>query len=589
MTARTYSQHPVPQHVLGVEFKLVGGLTIHQFAYIGGSIILAYLTYASILPAIFRIPLAAFLVILGLSLALLPVNDRPLDVYLKNFLLAISSPTERVWIKAPATLDIFYESFATTAAPAATAHPGQSRQEIRDYFEKVKTGGGRTTLDLREEEYLKGLSLEMTGGEGLAGEKKETETFAPPPPPPFRPERVEVKPAPTLASEVNFSQEEIIPLSTGKTKRFVTTIKNVRAGRKLHSLPTVEGEIVMPVLGEVVLKTKEEAEEDQQKLLEQAAAAVSNLENQIQAAKKTVAGGPAPLSEVTPIPTPAATPPSPPPAAEKTPPPPQAAFAPPPGAPSEKAKLAGQMASLSEELERLREKNTELLLEVERQKAAREEAERLETELQRYQEKMKTLQVQNEKLTNEMRQTAGELKRIREEKTLSETEKENSIRQLREQQKRLEELAREKAESIDDIVRLQKELQGARLKAQKTAQETFYAPAKAKTEGGETGPGAARPDKPKPLAFIKDIPNVINGYVRGKDGSLIRNAVIIVKDQGNDVVRALKTNDLGQFAITTPLPNGLYQVEASAEGATFAIITVDLVGTVLEPIEFEGR
>ena len=85
------------------------------------------------------------------------------------------------------------------------------------------------------------------------------------------------------------------------------------------------------------------------------------------------------------------------------------------------------------------------------------------------------------------------------------------------------------------------------------------------------------------------MPNVINGYVKGKDGTLIKNAIIIVKDQSDDVVRALKTNDLGQFAITTPLPNGLYHVESSAPLSTFDIITVDLSGTVLEPIEFDGR
>ena len=48
-------------------------------------------------------------------------------------------------------------------------------------------------------------------------------------------------------------------------------------------------------------------------------------------------------------------------------------------------------------------------------------------------------------------------------------------------------------------------------------------------------------------------------------------------------------SDLGQFAITTPLPNGLYHIETSAPNNTFDIITVDLVGTVLEPAEFVGR
>ena len=575
-----YSQHPVPQHVLGVEFKLVGGLTVKQFAYAGGSIVLAYLIYSSILPLIFKIPLAIVIAILGISIALLPVNERPMDEYLKNFLVAITSPTERVWIKEAATLDIFYERF-TPGSPSRTEEPSpKNKRVLREYIGKMKAEGRRSTLDLKEEEYLKSLSSEFEtvnaaatpGTQPVPQKTEEGRTFHA-----YRPERFEVRPAPNLASEVNFTNQDIISIpAVGRTRRFVTSIKNVKAGRKLHSLPTVEGEIVMPVAGEIVLGSEPETSPNEN-LLKKAADAVSVL-NQKMVEIKVKQGEAAQPQERTEPPV--------------TPPPPIETVVvpilrptpePSPKPLDEGAKMAGRVAVFGEELEKLKKENEELLLEIGREKKMREEAERVAEESRRYQERIHYLQEQNEKLSSEVKRVEEDYKKVQNEVTSSKSEKENSLRTLREQQRRLEALSREKTESVDELVRLQKELQMMRGRAQRTAQEEIFSPPIKAVPTPET------PARSKPTPFVKDLPNVINGYVLDKNRSLVKNAVIIVKDQNGDVVRALKTNDLGQFAITTPLPNGLYHIETSAPNNTFDIITVDLVGTVLEPAEFVGR
>lgn len=575
-----YSQHPVPQHVLGVEFKLIGGLTIKQFGYAGGSIILAYLTYASILPLVFKIPLAIFIAILGLSIAFLPVNERSMDEYLKNFLIAITSPTERVWIKQPATIDIFFEDFAAQPHPRETNIEAaiQGRKNIKEYIGKMKFEVPRSTLDLKEEEYLKSLASELKSGSAGAGvspfEKPSAPVTAT-----YRPERVEVRPTSTLASEVNFSNQNIISIPTsGKSRKFMTTIKNIKAGRKLHNLPTVEGEIVMPVAGEIIIKENEEQLPPREELLKTAEKVVANLE-----ALSVETPKPEPvLLEIAPqVPTQPITPP----VIKSEKPNPSKWFQ-----SEEKSKSVSQVAVFNDELEKLKKQNDELFLQLNREKKLREDAEIIAEESRRYREKIHYLEEQNEKMNKETRNTEEEYKKILNEASSSKAEKDNAGRILREQQRRLEALSKEKAESVDEIVRLQKELQTIRSRSQKAAQENLSTP----TYDHAPQPGASMNSqsyKPrlKPIVFIKDLPNVINGYVKGKEETLIKNAVIIVKDQNDDVVRALKTNDLGQFAITTPLPNGLYHVEASSPGSTFDIITVDLSGTVLEPVEFDGR
>ena len=73
---------------------------------------------------------------------------------------------------------------------------------------------------------------------------------------------------------------------------------------------------------------------------------------------------------------------------------------------------------------------------------------------------------------------------------------------------------------------------------------------------------------------LTNTPNVINGIVKDPQGKLIQGAIVIVKDATGDPLRALKTNDLGEFVVSTPLPNGKYRVTASLPGSKFATMEV---------------
>ena len=84
-------------------------------------------------------------------------------------------------------------------------------------------------------------------------------------------------------------------------------------------------------------------------------------------------------------------------------------------------------------------------------------------------------------------------------------------------------------------------------------------------------------------------PNVINGLIKDSKGMLLSNAIIVVKNDGGDPVRALKTNKIGQFAISTPLPNGTYTMEIESPGHSFDLIQVDIKGQVMPPIEIRSH
>ncbi len=100
-------QHPVPQNVTQYQFRLVGDMTLKQFLELLGGIVLAYLFFASNLIFIFKWPLVLLSIFLGVALAFFPIEDRPLDTWVTNFLKSIYQPTRFIWKKSNKVPSIF--------------------------------------------------------------------------------------------------------------------------------------------------------------------------------------------------------------------------------------------------------------------------------------------------------------------------------------------------------------------------------------------------------------------------------------------------------------------------------------------------
>jgi len=95
-------QHPIPQNILDVEFKLFTKFTLKEFAYLAIGIglggVLIYLTVGHTIPAIVGIPGCILSSGAGIFLGLVPINDQDADVFIKNYVNAITTPTQRVWL-----------------------------------------------------------------------------------------------------------------------------------------------------------------------------------------------------------------------------------------------------------------------------------------------------------------------------------------------------------------------------------------------------------------------------------------------------------------------------------------------------------
>lgn len=94
-------EHPIPQPISSYQFHLIGDMTLRQFGQLAGGVILALFVYSLPMTPIFKWSLVGFFVTLGLALAFLPIEDRPLDQWIIAFAKSIYSPSIFLWQTKP--------------------------------------------------------------------------------------------------------------------------------------------------------------------------------------------------------------------------------------------------------------------------------------------------------------------------------------------------------------------------------------------------------------------------------------------------------------------------------------------------------
>lgn len=98
------------------------------------------------------------------------------------------------------------------------------------------------------------------------------------------------------------------------------------------------------------------------------------------------------------------------------------------------------------------------------------------------------------------------------------------------------------------------------------------------------------PTKPKlTQVALTTFPNVINGIVKDSRDNYLEGAVAVIYDKEGLPVRALKTNKLGQFSGSTPLPNGTYTLELEKDQFSFDILQIELTGQILSPLMIPAK
>jgi len=148
-------QHPVPQHISSYEFRLVGDMTLKQFGYLAGGILMGLLLYSLPLAGFIKWPLAFLSGFLGFAFAFMPIEERPLSTWLSAFIKAVFSPTLFIWQKKPKKLEIFEP---IVRQPTTLKAPPPDALHLRQYLTTLPQDRTKNPLDQKEEEFLKQIT-----------------------------------------------------------------------------------------------------------------------------------------------------------------------------------------------------------------------------------------------------------------------------------------------------------------------------------------------------------------------------------------------------------------------------------------------
>jgi hypothetical protein len=156
---------------------------------------------------------------------------------------------------------------------------------------------------------------------------------------------------------------------------------------------------------------------------------------------------------------------------------------------------------------------------------------------------------------------------------------------------RIVELQKQLSELMTERQTMQSELSALRARMEK---QQAAPPAPTKTAGYTqevaqptvkviSPDNAVRAGLPKLTTF----PNVVTGIIKDNEGNLLPGVLVTVRDKDDIPVRALKTNKLGQFAASTPLPDNTYvvEVEDPRNRYVFDRVQITLGGKVVPAIE----
>lgn len=126
-------QHPIPRQITSFEFKLIGFLTIKQFIYLIISVPIGALVYYIFPVPILNVLLGIAVALIGVVFAFVPVNDRPMEVWIRNLIKRLTSPTQYFFKKHNPAI-YFLKNLVFTSDPHRVMSHIDSQQKLSKYL-----------------------------------------------------------------------------------------------------------------------------------------------------------------------------------------------------------------------------------------------------------------------------------------------------------------------------------------------------------------------------------------------------------------------------------------------------------------------
>lgn len=165
--------HPIPQDVTGFQFKLIGNMTVKQFAYVAVGVVLSIIAYYSPFLFILKLPFIILFSGVGIALAFLPLDGRPLDVMLSQFLRALVLPNQYIYAKEGVDLSFSFpiHTVQKHAKETPKANDVRRKRALAHMLSRKSHAG--SNLDDKESSFLTSLFSSTPGASSAPSEGQE--------------------------------------------------------------------------------------------------------------------------------------------------------------------------------------------------------------------------------------------------------------------------------------------------------------------------------------------------------------------------------------------------------------------------------
>lgn len=149
--------HPIPQDITGFQFKLIGDMTVKQFAYLGAGVVVGWILFILPIAVFIKLPLAGLSIFAGVGFAFLPIEGRPMDLMISNFAKAIFSPTQFIYQKTGGHLWIPVEKNILPATQSQSQAQNLSGEDLKAYLNSLPKRQ-KNELDRKEMVFFESLA-----------------------------------------------------------------------------------------------------------------------------------------------------------------------------------------------------------------------------------------------------------------------------------------------------------------------------------------------------------------------------------------------------------------------------------------------
>jgi len=134
-------------------------MTLKQFLELIGGLIAGWLIYSLHIPGFIKWPLAFLAGFGGIALAFLPIEERPLDVWIVNFFKSVYSPTQYLWKKHSQIPKIFISKHHSSYQVGLEKKPIiKDKSRLEEYLQTLPSMATTDLLEKKESDRLNTIS-----------------------------------------------------------------------------------------------------------------------------------------------------------------------------------------------------------------------------------------------------------------------------------------------------------------------------------------------------------------------------------------------------------------------------------------------